>query len=480
MFLDSLTGQSLGQYHLRELMGVGGMGAVYRGYQESLHREVAVKVIFMRQTSDMQYEERFSREARLAGSLEHTHIVPVYDFGTEHGVSFVVMRLLSGGSLSERIVSQNGTLLPLPEVARITSGLASALQYAHDRGIIHRDIKSSNVMFDDRDTVFLVDFGIAKMAAATTHITDTGVKIGTPEFMAPELWLNEPITPAVDQYSLAILVYYMLTGSLPFKGEMPYQLMHSHLHEQPTPLLHWRDDLPGNLMEVLERALSKDPTTRYPNVEAFANAFDQAVRDSINGRALAKPIIETIVLPSPQEAPRRKMRWPAIAAVALVIAAVGIIAALASGAGRGDVTAADLPTASATALLVAQATEEPSATHTATDLPTTTNTPTDLPTSTDTPTVTPSATDVPTSTPTQTATSTETPAPTVIAMAALGDPSTISRHHHSIRPQCHSGGGHRNRAVSGRCGEHHAQPDRQRRRGNSAGCGGARTTGCSR
>jgi serine/threonine-protein kinase len=424
MFLDTLTGQSLGQYQLRELLGVGGMGAVYRGFQESLQREVAVKIIFMRQTSNLQYEERFAREARLAASLEHTHIVPVYDFGTEHGVSYVVMRLLTGGSLSERIIQSNGGLLPLTEVARITSDLASALQYAHNRGIIHRDIKASNIMFDDRDTVFLVDFGIAKMAAATTHnITDTGVKIGTPEFMAPELWLNEPVTPAVDQYSLAILVYYMLTGSLPFKGEMPYQLMHSHLHEQPTPLLYWRSDLPGNLMPVLERALSKDPASRYPNVEAFAAAFSQAVQESFQNAPytiqLAKKNSDTIILPDPPldtPAPRPKTRRSLIAAAALIAAAIGFFALLSSSSGRGDVNAADNPTASATSIQVAAVTEELTATNTATA--TATNTPTITPSATKT------ATDIPTSTPTQTATSTDTPAPTAMAMA--GDPATIT------------------------------------------------------
>lgn len=442
MFLDSLSGQVLGQYQLRELLGVGGMGAVYRGFQESLQREVAVKIIFMRQSGNMQYEERFAREARLAASLEHSHIVPVYDFGTEHGLSYVVMRLLTGGSLSERIIhSQNNGLLPLPEVARITTDLASALQYAHDRGIIHRDIKSSNVMFDDRDTVYLVDFGIAKMLAAATHnITDTGVKIGTPEFMAPELWLNEPVTPAVDQYSLAILVYYMLTSTLPFKGEMPYQLMHSHLHEQPTPLMYWRNDLPGNLMPVLERALSKDPAARYPNVEAFAAGLSEAVRSSYENRPvtinLAANNPETIILTPPDEPPPPKRRWPMVAAVALLIAAIGVVAALASGSGLTGVVAADDPTATTTSVQVAAATEEPSATHTATDIPTNTATatPTDLPTLTDTPTITPSAThtptDVPTNTPTSTltptATSTDTPAPTAVAMAALGDPSTIT------------------------------------------------------
>jgi serine/threonine-protein kinase len=254
--LDKLKGQVLGQYELTGLLGAGGMGAVYRGYQETLQREVAVKVIYAMHEPDSQHEERFLREARTAAALEHAHIVPVYDFGTDQGISYVVMRLLGGSSLA-RLIDDSMPRMPLGEVAKITSDLASALQYAHDRDVIHRDIKASNVMFDDHGTVFLVDFGVAKMMSGTgASLTGSGFKVGTPAFMAPEQWRNEDLTPAVDQYALSILVYHMLTGQLPFRGELPYQLMHSHLNEPPDPLFRWRDDLPDSLlMPVLERAM---------------------------------------------------------------------------------------------------------------------------------------------------------------------------------------------------------------------------------
>lgn len=409
MNLDMLKDQTLGQYELRELLGVGGMGAVYRGYQASLEREVAIKVIFSRWAGSDEYQERFIREARMAASLEHAHIVPVYDFGTENGMSYVVMRLLGGGSLAERIIhNQNNGLLPLPEVARITTDLASALHYAHRRGIIHRDIKASNVMFDDQNTVFLVDFGIAKLASSTSQrLTDSGVKIGTPEFMAPEQWLNESLTPAVDQYSLAILVYLMLTGKIPFKGEQAYQFMHSHLYESPTPLVQWRSDLPASLMPILDRAMNKDPKERYRDVEAFAQAFNTAVSAHLGRGTVILPgnqIVETIILPAApdeqQPAPEPRTRRLRLAvALALIAVLIGVVALLASDRNDGDTVSAADDHSTGAALAAASS-----------------DTPTEAPTHTAT------ATDRPARTPT----STEAPSPTVPAVTFAGEPATIT------------------------------------------------------
>ncbi|MBZ0299634.1 MAG: protein kinase [Anaerolineae bacterium] len=446
--MDTLSGQTLGQYQLRELLGVGGMGAVYRGFQPSLEREVAVKVIFTRWAAQNEYRERFIREARMAASLEHAHIVPVYDFGTENDVSYVIMRLLGGGSLAERILPtrKNGPM-PLLDVAHITRDLASALHYAHQRGIIHRDIKASNVMFDDHGTVFLVDFGIAKLANSTSQqLTDTGVKIGTPEFMAPEQWLNEALTPAVDQYALAILTYLMLTSHMPFKGEQAYQFMHSHLHESPTPLIHWRHDLPGSLMPVLNRAMDKDPKARFADVEAFAQAFQAALEPQGDGPTLdlnlGNQIVETIILPAaPEDQPlvsqRGGKRLGLIAAVALLVAAVGIFGFLASGGGANTTASAadDQNTEIAQVIEFSQTpTEAPTATDTTTASPTPSETPTNTPS--DTPTHTPTFTAAPSQTPTQTATptntatemptETSTAAPEMRAVAFARNPATIS------------------------------------------------------
>ena len=401
--LDRLKGQHLGQYELVDLLGKGGMGAVYRGFQASLQRDVAVKVIYAAPGLNDRYEERFQREARMAASLEHSHIVPVYDFGTDQGISYVVMRLLSGGSLADAIETarQNGNgFIPLLEVAQITRDLASALQYAHQRSVIHRDIKASNVMFDDLGTVFLVDFGIAKMAGATTELTASGFKVGTPVFMAPEQWRNETLTPAVDQYALAILVYHMLTGRSPFRGDDVFQLMHSHLNEPPDPLMRWRDDLPDDaLMPVLERALRKSPLARYPDVERFAEAFSKAVEISQPSPAIviqrrndpAKTInLADAATPALIAAPRRpRIRLLGAAALfvlLLVVTGFGLMAAV--NKPPNDPMAAAADEGSPTELAgLATGSPSPTQTHTAepTAMPTITATTTASPTGTASP-----------------------------------------------------------------------------------------------
>jgi serine/threonine-protein kinase len=173
MGVQNLTGQTLGQYELRELLGAGGMGAVYRAYQPSLQRTVAIKVLKPELTSDPGYIERFTREARTSAALEHPNIIPIIDYGTQQDISYLVMRLLTGGSLSERVAQRAGTEHPLPslgEIADLLRQVGSALDYAHNQGVIHRDIKPSNIMFDNHGNAYVVDFGIAKLLEATATL----------------------------------------------------------------------------------------------------------------------------------------------------------------------------------------------------------------------------------------------------------------------------------------------------------------------
>jgi len=281
MTIQNLVGQVLGQYELRELLGVGGMAAVYRGYQLNLERAVAVKVLSQALGSDTAYIERFYREAKTSGALEHAHIVPVYDYGVQGDISYVVMRLLTGGTLSERIAARANSAHPLPslgEVSSLLSQIGSALDYAHSHGVIHRDIKPSNIMFDNQGTAYVVDFGIAKLVDATNALTGTGTSMGTPSYMPPEQWRSEELTPAADQYALAVTIYLLVTGRVPFDASTPYGLMNKHMSEMPTPLHVQRPDVPAELNQVIERALAKEPGDRFPSVTAFAQAFDQAIR----------------------------------------------------------------------------------------------------------------------------------------------------------------------------------------------------------
>jgi len=281
--IRALAGQQWGQYELRELIGMGGMGAVYRAYQPNLQRDVALKLLPPTMASEPSYAERFRREAQTAARLEHAHIVPVYDYGNHGGIFYVVMRMLTGGSLAQRLEhaqQTDGKLPSLTETAEVLKALARALDYAHSRGVIHRDIKASNVMFDDQGSPFLVDFGIAKLVGSNTNLTGTGITMGTPSYMAPEQWRGESVTAATDQYALGVMTYTMVTGRLPFEGQTPYALMHKHLSEEPTPPQIWRSGLPEPVKDVLYSAMAKAPRDRFPSARAFAEAFAEAVMDA--------------------------------------------------------------------------------------------------------------------------------------------------------------------------------------------------------
>ncbi len=289
MNIQDLSGKTLGQYELRELLGLGGMSAVYRAYQLNLKREVAVKVLPPALARERNYVQRFSREAETAAALEHPHIVPVYDYGVENNTSYIVMRLLDGGTLADRLM-ENNTRPTLDDVARLLSQIAGAFDYAHSRGVIHRDVKPSNMMFDAQDNAFLVDFGIAKMLEnTTTALTATGAVLGTPLYMAPEQWRSERPTAATDQYALGVTLFQWLTGTVPFDADTPYSLMHMHLNQPPPPLSELRPELPPAVEDVLRRALAKAPEERFPSVQDFARAFEHAARESMDDTTAILP-----------------------------------------------------------------------------------------------------------------------------------------------------------------------------------------------
>lgn len=440
--LQDLSGQSLGQYTLIELMGAGGMGAVYRARQTKLDRDVAIKILNLSLGNDEDYIARFNREAKTSAQLEHAHIVPVYDYGTQGNISFVVMRLLTGGSLSDRLSHSKETGRPLPslaETAEILRQLGSALDYAHSQGVIHRDMKTSNVMFDDHGTAFVVDFGIAKITTANTALTSSGMTMGTPSYMAPEQWRGESVSSAADQYSLGVMAFAMLTGHLPFEAETPFQLMHKHLNENPTPLATYRDDLPTPVRDVIARALEKEPEDRYPDLKTFASEFTSAIQGEppqmtgffetplpkkqvavnvLTPKAdLDAPTTQGKILPetqpdvatshmksapqstasasAPPDGGRNRVVMGGVVLV-LLVGIVALFAILNSGLSEEEISGTE--TAVALAAL-----------PTATDTLTPSDTPTDTLTPTETATASPTATDTPTDTPTATITRTPTP-----------------------------------------------------------------------
>ncbi len=276
MVIEDLSGRNLGPYHLQSLLGHGGMGAVYRAYHTQHNREVALKVLPSLLANEADYQERFRREIEISMQLEHVHIVPVYDFGIINNISYVAMRLLSSGTLAERLrlrFESNPPPLPLPTIAKLLEQLGGALDYAHQRGVIHRDIKPGNIMFDNVDNPFLVDFGIAKLLHAATSLTEVGELVGTPAYMAPEQWSSQPSTPATDQYAMAILIYALVTNRQPFEAPTPYGYMHLHLERKATPPESHRPDLPPSIGRVLAKAMAKNPEDRFQTMGEFSASF---------------------------------------------------------------------------------------------------------------------------------------------------------------------------------------------------------------
>ncbi len=259
-------GRRLGRYCLEELLGQGGMAEVWRAADERLGRTVAVKVILTAHLRDGNLRERFHHEARLVASLDHPNILPVYDYGDEDGMPYLVMPYLDGGTLRDRMV---GSPIPFAQAVSWIRQLGDALDAAHAAGILHRDVKPANVLIRRDDRLALADFGIAKMLESPTGLTKTGMVVGTPIYMAPEQAQGRPATPASDRYALAVLAYELLSGKPPFDGESALSLMHQHV-TAPAPLLSSAVyGLPAGLDPVFEEALAKDPERRPASCREF-------------------------------------------------------------------------------------------------------------------------------------------------------------------------------------------------------------------
>ena len=258
--MTDLTGRSLGRYRLDALLGQGGMAEVFRATDTKLARTVAVKVILASHARDPHFLERFLREARTVASLEHPNILPVYDFGEDGGIPFLVMPYLPGGTLRDRL--QAGPV-PLALAAAWIAQLADALDAAHAAVVLHRDVKPANVLLGKDDRLFLADFGIAKMLESESGLTATGVVVGTPIYMAPEQAQGQPASPATDRYALAVVAYEILAGRPPFEGENALSLMHQHVTTPPPALSSRVGGLPAGLDAVL-RARPREGSRRAP------------------------------------------------------------------------------------------------------------------------------------------------------------------------------------------------------------------------
>lgn len=265
--------KQIGQYEVRGVLGRGGMAVVYRAYQPNLHREVAVKVILGRYSDDPAFVARFQREAQAIASLHHPNILTIYEYGQDGDFTFIVTELLTGNTLRDRLEKP----MPLADAAHFISQIASALDYAHKRGIIHRDVKPPNILLDEHDRAVLSDFGIAKILEENDGLTGTGISVGTPDYMSPEQASGDPLDGRCDQYSLGVVAYEMIAGVKPFSGETPISVVLGHINKPLPDPRQFNPNIKPEVIAVLEKVLAKKPENRFANCIEFARAFEWAI-----------------------------------------------------------------------------------------------------------------------------------------------------------------------------------------------------------
>ncbi len=269
---DDLVGKSFGGCVITELLGQGGMARVYKARQTQLDRDVAIKVLPPYYASDQNFVDRFQQEARSLARLSHPHIVIIHNAGQEHGLLYIVMEYVAGGNLRDYMTHS----ISLREVTRIIREVASALTYAHERGIIHRDVKPVNVLMDPDRRAVLSDFGIAKVLATSAAMTRSGAGVGTPEYMSPEQCRGAQIDSRADIYALGVMLYEMLTGHTPFEADNYTALAHSHIYETPPPPSRYNSRISPAVQSVTLKALEKDPANRFQTALDMAITLEQA------------------------------------------------------------------------------------------------------------------------------------------------------------------------------------------------------------
>ncbi len=268
-----LTGKTLGQYEIIEAIGRGGMASVFKAYQSALDRFVAVKVLSPQRAAQENFSDRFVREAKAVAALNHPNILPIIDFGQQDEHTYIVMKYVPGGTLSDRLKQP----IDLLTTTRLIKQVAAALDHAHSRGIIHRDIKPSNILLDDNEWAQLADFGLAKILASDQLLTSSGISLGTPAYVSPEQGQGEPLDHHTDIYSLGVILFEMTTGRLPFTAETPMGVMVKHIYDAPPLPRSIKPDLPEALETIILKALAKPIGERYHTAGELASVLEMAV-----------------------------------------------------------------------------------------------------------------------------------------------------------------------------------------------------------
>jgi eukaryotic-like serine/threonine-protein kinase len=328
------------RYELEELAGTGGMSSVFRAHDRQLERRVAIKILHEHYAEDPEYLERFRREARAVAKLSHPNIVTVIDRGDDDGRQYIVFEHVDGENLKE-LVLRSGRL-SVQRALELALAVADGLAFAHDHGLVHRDVKPQNVLLSSEGEVKVTDFGIARSLHVEHGVTQTGTVLGTGEYLAPEQASGKPVSPATDVYSLGVVLWELLAGDVPFVGENFVAVALRHVNEPPPLLRERRPDVSPRLDAAVQRALAKDPARRFPSMNAFAKELRACLAEAEGVSAPPPPAPEddlamTVVTPparAPAPArvrrrrPTRPRRHPFVYVLLALVAAGAAFAAV--------------------------------------------------------------------------------------------------------------------------------------------------------
>ncbi len=334
------------RYEVVELVGTGGMSSVYKAHDGLLERNVALKILHPHYGDDDEYVERFRREARMVAQMSHPNIVTVIDRGEDDGRQYIVFELVDGENLKQ-LVERTGPL-PVRRVVELGVAITDALAFAHEHGLVHRDVKPQNVLLTPDGEAKVTDFGIARSLDVEHGVTQTGTVLGTSNYLSPEQASGKPVTPATDVYSLGVVLYELLTAEVPFPGENFVAVAMKHVNEPVPDITAKRPDAPLRLVAAVERALEKDPARRFGSMDQFKWELRQCFAE-----LAPEDAEQTFIQPSPvlrESRPHRvrtrRRRWPLVLVLVALAAAAIVAGVLTLGGSNGGSPGADATGAS--------------------------------------------------------------------------------------------------------------------------------------
>ena len=331
-----------GRYKIRRVLGAGGMGVVFLADDRSLGRPVAIKVLPTELSTDKKVVARFRREAKTAASLDHPGIIPVLAVESEGGLHYFIMKYVAGRTL-EAVLREGGPL-SIPFVTQALREAAAALGHAHQNGVVHRDVKPANIMLEDDDRVILTDFGISKVSTTSSNattaarLTDLGMVVGTPHYMAPEQAVGQPVDGRTDQYALAVVGFEMIAGRVPFDDVTPHAIIQHHINAAPPDLASLRPDAPPELIAVISRGLLKAPSNRFATMEEFGAALAGSGSRATGNLEFTVPVANATARDAERVVARAPKRWRFASRAAVAVLLLSGLGAAAAWVGVGRET----------------------------------------------------------------------------------------------------------------------------------------------